>query len=110
MRRGAKATAIVLESRPWGWAAGVVRPNQKLTLKVHYGDGSTTTVTRIERTHYLLQDESVGSTIPMRYDPADRSYLDIDRQALIEQHIRTDEKINEARIQEAEDRLHRHDD
>ncbi|GAB3835364.1 hypothetical protein GCM10027610_032990 [Dactylosporangium cerinum] len=29
MRRGAAAKAVALESRPWGWVAGVVRPNNK---------------------------------------------------------------------------------
>lgn len=110
MRHGATAKAIVLKSTPWGLISGVVRPNNKLTLKVHFEDGSTTTVTRVERTHYLLQDESVGSTLPMRYDPADRSYVDIDRQALLVRHARFDEKMNRTRIKEAEDRLRRHKD
>jgi hypothetical protein len=105
MRQG--ATAIVLESRPWGAASGVVRPNNKLTLKVHFDDRSTTTVTR---THYRMMDEAVGSTLPMRYDPADRSYLDIDRPALLERHARFDDKLDRDRIKEAEGRLHRQDD
>ncbi|MFI5910846.1 hypothetical protein [Dactylosporangium sp. NPDC051541] len=102
MRHGAEADATVLESRPWGWASGVVRPNNKLRLRVHFGDGHTTTITRVERTHFLLQDETVGSVLPMRYDPADRAYIDIDRQALIDRHARFDAKINRARVREAE--------
>jgi len=110
MRHGAAAEAVVLESRPWGWVAGVVRPNNRLRLKVRFEDGSATTITRVERTQYLLQDESVGSTLPMRYDPTDRSYIDIDRRALVDRHARFDERINRARIKDAEDRLRRRDD
>jgi len=105
MRSGARAVAIVLESRSWGWSTGPVRPNNKLKLKVQFADRSTMTVTRIERTRFLLQDRHVGSTLPMRHDPADRSYVDIDRQALLERHARFEEQTNRARIKEAKDRL-----
>ena len=110
MVHGAVAKAIVLKSRPWGWADGPVRPNTRLTLEVRFDDGRTATITRVERTHYLLQDESVGSVLPMRYDPADPSYIDIDRQALLDRHARFDEKISQEQIAQAEERLHRGDD
>ncbi|GLL05657.1 hypothetical protein GCM10017581_074040 [Dactylosporangium matsuzakiense] len=104
MRGGATAEAIVLESRPWGWTSGAVRPNNRLTLRVHFHDGTTTTIARVERTHYLLQDESVGSTLPMRYDPADRAYIDIDRRALLDRHARFEREADRARIEDAERR------
>lgn len=46
----------------------------------------------------------------MRYDPADGAYLDVDRKALLERHTRFEDKINRARIKEAEDRLRSPDD
>lgn len=107
LRAGATAKAVVLESKPWGWVSGVVRPNHKLKLRVYFDDGTTTTITRVERTHYLMQDEVVGSTLPMRYDPGDRAYVDIDRPALLQRHARFEEKLNRERIKDAEDRLRR---
>jgi hypothetical protein len=50
-----------------------------------------------------------GSILPIRYDAADRSYLDIDRQALLHRHARFDEEADQAKTAEAEDRLRRHD-
>ena len=110
MRTGATAKAVVLESRWWGWTTGAVKPNNKLKLKVHFDDGSTTTIERVERTQYLLDLVDVGSTLPMRYDPDDRAYLDIDRAALLQRHARFEERLDRARIKEAEKRLRRRRD
>ncbi len=46
----------------------------------------------------------------MLYDTADHSYLNLDRQALLERHARFDEEIDREKVKEAQDRLRSRDD
>ncbi len=107
MREGAKAKAVVLEEHSWGWVSGVVRPNHKLKLRVHFDDGTTTTIERVERTHNLGAKSDVGSTLPMRYEPNDRSYIEIDCGELRRLAAAQEAKWDRARIREAERQLTR---
>jgi hypothetical protein len=107
MREGATAHAVVLSTRPWGWVTGSVHPNNRLTLRVHFDDGSTTTVDRVERTRNLGMDNEVGGTLPMRYDPADRSSVEIDCAALRKRHEAWKAKQDRAAVAAAEKELAR---
>jgi hypothetical protein len=52
----------------------------KVTVRVRFDDGATVEVER--RLHLSCGEHRVGAVLPMRYDPADRSKIEIDEAAL----------------------------
>lgn len=82
MRDGATAQAVIIASdvlpgeggAPWGY---------KLTLRVHFDDGTKTEIERTEQAIDLPgQLVGVGDILPVRYDANDRSKVEIDSPAL----------------------------
>ena len=107
MRDGKKAKAVVLESDSWGWVSGVLRPNTKLKLRVHFDDGTTATIERIARYTVTLGQDTVGSTLPMRYEEQDRSYIEIDAAELRRRVLARRAEIQRDSIESAEARIAR---
>jgi hypothetical protein len=52
----------------------------KVTVRVRFVDGATVEVER--RLHLSCGEHRAGAVLPMRYDPADRSKIEIDEPAL----------------------------
>jgi len=73
MLHGEQAQAVVLENRPFGNHA-----IRRLRLRVHFEDGSTTEVRRIEG-HPSASVMHVGKRVPMRFDGArpERAQVDV---------------------------------
>jgi hypothetical protein len=52
----------------------------KVTMRVRFDDGATVEVER--RLHISCGEHRVGAVLPMRYDPADRSKIEVDEATL----------------------------
>jgi Domain of unknown function (DUF1707) len=82
---GAQAQALVLEKKIYatendrGGRAAACR----YQLRVKFEDGSTMEISRRAFDHKLAA-AGVGDLIPVRYDPADRSKIELDRHAFVE--------------------------
>jgi Domain of unknown function (DUF1707) len=83
-RDGAQAQALVLEKKIY---ASEVESGMtsacRYQLRVKFEDGSTTEISRRVFDH-TLASAAVGDVIPVRYDPADRSRIELDRHAIVE--------------------------
>src|SRR5205807_3388627 len=83
-RDGAQAQALVLEKKIYatevesGMASAC-----RYQLRVKFEDGSTTEISRRAFGH-TLASAAVGDVVPVRYDPADRSKIELDRHAVVE--------------------------
>ena len=105
MRDGVAAEAVIVRSKPWGWVVNHRIPNTKLTLKVHFGDGTTTTIDRVERDAVLGGRRIPGSVLPMRHEAGDRTYVEIDAPALRRRETRDQERAERSLVAEAERKL-----
>jgi hypothetical protein len=78
-----------------------------LTMRVKYADGTTADFDRyLEATH--LHFVSPGTTLPIRFDPGNRSRVEIDVEVLDEVRATQTEQAEaaqEAAVQQAQDRL-----
>jgi hypothetical protein len=83
-RDGVQAQALVLEKKIY--AAEVesgMTSACRYQLRVRFEDGSTAEISRRAFDH-TLASAAIGDVIPVRYDPADRSKIELDRQAIVE--------------------------
>jgi hypothetical protein len=89
MRDGAQVDGVVLGSEnrysrvsdPGELSVGATI--MRLTLRVEFEDGTTTEVERkLKDTDYGGRPLSEGDIVPMRYDPKDRSQIEIDKAAM----------------------------
>lgn len=84
MRDGAKAEALVLDKKVWGTMESSGTPTAcTYELRVRFEDGSTVEISRramSQKTAWV----DLGDSVPVRYDPADRSKIEIDSPALEE--------------------------
>ena len=78
LRDGVEVDAVVVKSAPWGWVVNHRIPNVRLTLRIRFDDDSTAMIDRVERDIVLGSRRVVGSILPMRYEAADRSSVEID--------------------------------
>jgi Domain of unknown function (DUF1707) len=86
-RDGAQAEALVLEKKVLataGGGGGGVANACRYKVRVKFEDGSTTE-TSCHAFGVNLGRVAVGDVIPVRYDPADRSKVKLDRDAILEQ-------------------------
>src|SRR5437588_11448062 len=84
-RDGAQTQALVLEKKVFvheEQSGRVVACRYRLRVK--FEDGTTTDVVRSTVGH-TLGAAAVGDVVPMRYDPEDRSRIELDRDAMGEQ-------------------------
>ena len=89
MKDGAQAEGVVLESEErFGRVSGpgemsVGATIMQLQLRVQFDDGTTTEVERkLKDTDYGGRPLQQGDTVPMRYNPKDRSQIEIDKAAM----------------------------
>ena len=85
IRDGAQAQALVLERKVLATAGNPGPANAcRYKLRVKFEDGSTLE-TSCRAFGVKLARATVGDVIPVRYDPADRSKIKLDRDAILEQ-------------------------
>src|SRR5437588_6675099 len=83
-RDGAQAQALVLGKKIYATEVESGRTSAcRYQLRVKFEDGSTTEISRRAFDH-TLASAAVGDVIPVRYDPADRSKIELDRHAIVE--------------------------
>jgi Domain of unknown function (DUF1707) len=84
---GAQAQALVVEKTIY--AAGVESGKAsacRYRLRVAFQDGATSEISCRAFGHALAA-AGVGDSIPVRYDPTDRSKIELDRRAFVEQEV-----------------------
>jgi hypothetical protein len=77
---GARVDGVIIEAPEYFRGSGDMRGRYEVTVRVRFDDGATVEVER--RLHLSCGEHRVGAVLPMRYDPADRSKLEIDEPAL----------------------------
>lgn len=82
MRGGVPAEALVLDKKIYasGYSTGRAKAC-RYRLRVKFEDGTTAEISRRVWT-YRLGHAMVGDLIPVRYDPEDRSKIEIDGHAM----------------------------
>jgi hypothetical protein len=104
-RDGAQAQALVLEKKIY--ATGVesgMASACRYQLRVKFEDGSTTEISR-RAFDQTLASAAVGDVIPVRYDPADWSKIELDRHAVVERQKAEDRERDAAAIARGEKAL-----
>lgn len=102
---GAQAQALVLEKTVY--AAGVESRRTsacRYLLRVKFADGSTTE-SSCRAFGHTLAAAGVGDIIPVRYDPADRSKIELDRRAFVEREEAQEREGKAERIARGEKAL-----
>jgi uncharacterized protein DUF1707 len=83
-RDGAQAQALVLDKKVYATEVGSGLASAcRYQLRVRFEDGSTTEVSHRAFGDTLAR-AAVGEVIPVRYDPGDRSKIEIDRDAMVQ--------------------------
>ena len=83
-RNGAQAQALVLDKKIYATEVeSGLTSACRYQLRVKFEDGSTKEISR-RAFGDTLASAAVGDVIPVRYDPADRSKIELDRQAIVE--------------------------
>jgi len=105
MRYGAIADSIVVETTLRFPSA---RPSASTDyrLQVHFDDGSKTTVIRRENATSLGWPRA-GDILPVRYDPEDRSKIEIDRRRNNRERACRDAKLRLSVLRDAQQALAR---
>jgi hypothetical protein len=106
---GAQAKAVVLAADMGGMTNSHGERHWKVTLNVQFDDGSTSEV-KTSLWRMMGGSPSVGTIVPVRYDPDDRSKVEIDVAAF---DAGKAEALDEARaklIQASEERLAKGED
>ena len=104
-RDGAQAQALVLEKKIYATETETSMTSAcRYQLRVKFDDGSTTEISRraFDRT---LASAAVGDVIPVRYDPTDRSKIELDRHAIVERDEAQTRERNAAAIARGEEAL-----
>jgi hypothetical protein len=77
---GAEVNGVIIRAPQLFRGSTDMSGRYKVTVRVRFDDGATVEVQR--RLHLSCGEHRVGAVLPMRYDPADRSRIDIDEAAL----------------------------
>ena len=77
---GAQVDGVIIEAPEYFRGSTDMRGRYKVTVRVRFDDGATVEVER--RLHLSCGEHHAGAVLPMRYDPADRSKIEIDEPAL----------------------------
>jgi hypothetical protein len=105
MREGAEAQALVLDKRIY---AQTVQSNTvtacNYKLRVRFDDGSTTEISRRAMSRELAW-VPVGGLLPVRYDPDDRSKVELDEPALKALRTARAEEAREQAVARGEEAL-----
>jgi hypothetical protein len=107
MREGVQAQALVLDQSVYsqGVQTGEVKAC-RYRLRVRFEDGSTTEISRSVWSHNLAY-ATVGDLIPVRYDPADRSKIEIDGRAINAQRAAEASELKQQVLADGEAKLAR---
>ncbi|WP_433208458.1 hypothetical protein ACQP00_43300 [Dactylosporangium sp. CS-047395] len=102
LRDGKRAKAVVMAEKMWWGTSGAVALNVRLRLKVHFDDGTSTEIDRVERYRDLGGLHTVGSILPVRHDggriEVDLPELRRRREADRERHERRSIRAAEAKL------------
>jgi hypothetical protein len=104
---GVEARALVLEKNVF--ASGYSTNETKACrykVRVQFDDGSTSEATLSAWNHELAR-ALVGDLIPVRYDPADRSKIEIDSEVMKAQRAEQQRELSEQAIERGEQELDR---
>jgi hypothetical protein len=105
LREGAEAQALVLDKRVY--AAGV-QSNEatscRYELRVKFQDGTTSEISR-RVWHRRLAGFQIGDLVPVRYDPDDRSKVEIDEPKLVARDEAAEKAAREQAIERGEQAL-----
>lgn len=105
LREGAEAQALVLDKRVY--AAGV-QSNEatscRYELRVKFLDGTTSEISR-RVWHRRLAGFQIGDLVPVRYDPDDRSKVEIDEPKLVARDEAAEKAAREQAIERGEQAL-----
>jgi hypothetical protein len=105
MRDGVEAQALVLEKKIYASGYSTGKTNAcRYKLRVKFKDGSSAEVSRRVWRSKLAR-ANVGDLIPVRYDPADRSKIEIDGNAMEAQRDAAAREVDEQAIAEGEQKL-----
>jgi hypothetical protein len=105
MRDGVEAQALVLEKKIYASGYSTGKTNAcRYRLRVKFEDGSTTEV-KLRVWRSKLARANVGDLIPVRYDPADHSKIEIDGKAIQAQRDAAAHEVDEQAIAEGERKL-----
>src|SRR3954468_24277659 len=77
---GTQVDGVIVKAPEYFRGSADISGRYKVTLRVRFEDGATVEVER--RLHLSCGEHRVGAVLPMRYDPTDRSRIDIDEAAL----------------------------
>ena len=77
---GAQVDGVIIEAPEYFRGSTDTRGRYKVTVRVRFDDGATVEVER--RLHLSCGEHRAGAALPMRYDPADRSKIEIDEPTL----------------------------
>jgi hypothetical protein len=77
---GARVDGVIIEAPEYFRGSADMRGRYKVTVRVGFDDGATIEVER--RLHLSCGEHRAGAVLPMRYDPGDRSKIEIDEAAL----------------------------
>jgi hypothetical protein len=77
---GAQVDGVIIEAPQYFRGSTDMRGRYKVKVRVRFDDGATVEVER--RLHLSCGEHRAGVVLPMRYDPADRSKIEIDEPAL----------------------------
>jgi hypothetical protein len=77
---GAQVDGVIIEAPEYFRGSTDMRGRYKVTVRVRFDDGATVEVER--RLHLSCGEHRAGAVLPMRYDPNDRSKIEIDEPAL----------------------------
>jgi hypothetical protein len=105
LRSGTPGQAIVVASEWKRFDLRAGRMAHRLTLEVHYADGTTGRVVRSVSSLDVGGTHEVGDVLPVRYDPADHADVEIDVPAVLDRQRRTADAADERRVQEARQTL-----
>lgn len=82
LKNGAKAKAVVVDSDMTGMSNSQGAHKWRLRLSVQFDDGTTAEVSCHAYEVDLAAGYGAGQIIPVRYDPDDRSKVEVDRPTL----------------------------
>jgi hypothetical protein len=104
LEQGAEVDGLVIDARFHATGEGGVGDKYKVTVRVRFEDGSSTEITR-KLSVYAVGAHREGSIVPLRYDPNDRSKIEIDEPALKATRDANSARAKELAVAEGERRL-----
>lgn len=105
---GTEAKAVVLDNKMGGRTNNRGERHWKVQLRVQFDDG-TTAETECSIWCKVGGQPSAGAIVPVRYDPDDRSKVEVDVEAMNAGHQAAREEAKAKLIQAAEEKLSRGD-